>query len=89
MSERCSRCGKEIIATEEGYFVEGEAIYCEKCYADKRWNEMDPKSKALWRLNMLKIWRAWINSAVDEEEKRKRRELVIRLKIPKDLEGEI
>ena len=85
---KCSICNKEI-TLDEGFFEEMGKVYCEKCYADKRWSEVDEKTRMKWREQIRNIWLKWINEAMDEEEKKKRREYVIKHKVPKALEREI
>jgi hypothetical protein len=85
----CSLCKKEINTFEEGYFQEGEAIFCEKCYANKRWAEVDAKTKALWRANAIRSWMAFIKATEDKEERKKRIDFVKRLKVPSEMEADI
>jgi len=84
----CDVCGREI-GLDEGYFVEAGKTYCEKCYADKRWDEVDAETRRKWRENIRNTWVRWIKEAPDEEERRKRREYVLRYKVPKAFEGEV
>ncbi|MEM2293272.1 MAG: hypothetical protein QXX41_08350 [Nitrososphaerota archaeon] len=53
MMVTCSKCRKEIDVFEEGYFEENKVVYCEKCYAEKRFNEVDDVVKAKWLENVL------------------------------------
>ena len=85
---KCVVCGREI-SWDEGYFEEMGKAYCEKCYANKRWDEVDVETRRKWREQIRNIWVRWINEATDEEEKKKRREYVIKHKIPKTLEREL
>jgi len=83
----CAICKKEI-PLDEGFFTEGNLDYCEKCYADKRWNEVDGKTRAAWRKNIT-VWIRWVNEASDKEERKRRLDYVKRLKVPKALETDI
>ena len=87
---KCAVCGKEIDVFEEGYFEEGGLIYCEKCYADKRWREVDEETKRKWRENIEAVWGSWMKQkGLTDEERAKRREYVKKFKVPKLLEKEV
>ena len=52
----CKGCNKPInpLDPECGYFIERDgSIYCEKCYAEKRWKEVDDRTKNEWIRNVL------------------------------------
>jgi hypothetical protein len=85
----CAICKKEINTLEEGYFTEGNVDYCEKCYANKRWAEVDEKTRALWRANAIRTWMAYIKGAANVEERKRRIDFVKRLKVPSDMEKDI
>jgi len=72
----CSVCGRDMTETSD-FFVEGNKVYCPKCYANKRWREV--KSKAEW-LRSLKAWR---KIAKDEELNRAKQHT------PDDAESEV
>lgn len=46
---RCKKCKLDINPHDKecGYFQENNKIYCEKCYANKRFKEVEDKSKWL------------------------------------------
>jgi hypothetical protein len=48
----CSVCGKDLTETGD-FFVENDKVYCPKCYANKRWKEVENKTQ--W-INSLKGW---------------------------------
>jgi hypothetical protein len=61
----CTTCGKDMTETGD-FFVENDAVYCPKCYANKRWHEIDAKARAEWQ----KALKAWLKRAQSEELKR-------------------
>jgi len=81
-------CGK-IIKPEEGYFTENNKDYCEKCYTNKRWNEVDTETKRKWKEQIKLSWYQWIKEAETKEEKKARKEFVKKYKIPKALDKEV
>ena len=53
---RCKVCGKEIEDGKEPYFISGGYVYCEKCYANKRWSELKAENKHIkWYKTMIAI----------------------------------
>jgi len=85
---KCTVCGTEI-KPEEGYFTEAEKDYHEKCYADKRWGEVDRATKRKWRENIRSAWFEWIKEAETDEEKKERKDFVKKFKVPKALDKEV
>jgi len=71
----------------EGYYREAELVYCEKCYAEKRWTEVDAETKRKWREQI----RILANEArrIEDIEERKRALALLKKKIPKELEDEV
>jgi hypothetical protein len=59
----CSVCGRDLTDTSD-FFVEGNKVYCAKCYANKRWKEV--KDKTEW----IKSMKAWLKSAGDNDKAR-------------------
>jgi hypothetical protein len=84
----CAVCKKEI-PLDEGYFTEGTLDFCEKCYANKRWQEMDVKGRALWRANAITTWIGIIKATTDKEERKKLIDMVKSRKVPTDMEADI
>jgi hypothetical protein len=58
----CSVCGRDMTDTSD-FFAENGKAYCPKCYANKRWKELDAKARAAWQ----KALRAWLKNARGEE----------------------
>jgi len=58
----CNVCGRDMTETSD-FFAENKAVYCPKCYANKRWKELDAKARAAWQ----KALKAWLKRAQDEE----------------------
>jgi len=58
----CSACGRDMTETSD-FFAEGGKVFCPKCYANKRWKELDAKARAAWQ----KALKAWLKRAQDEE----------------------
>jgi hypothetical protein len=58
----CSVCGRDMTETSD-FFVENDKVYCPKCYANKRWKELDAKAQAAWQ----KALRAWLKNAREQE----------------------
>jgi len=85
---KCVVCGK-IIKPDEGFFTEADKDYCEKCYADKRWGEVDAETKKKWREQIRLSWFQWIKEAETDEEKKERKEFVKKFKVPKKLDKEV
>jgi hypothetical protein len=52
----CSVCGRDMTDTSD-FFVENNAVYCPKCYANKRWKEVADKRE--WQ----KALKAWLKTA--------------------------
>jgi uncharacterized Zn finger protein (UPF0148 family) len=50
------------------FFAESGKVYCPKCYANKRWKELDAKAQKAWQ----KALKAWLKNARDEELKHAR-----------------
>jgi len=65
---KCEICGKAIPIIE-GYFIEADIIYCEECYAEKRYREVDKSVKEIWRNELVRI--AEMISEIEDEELRK------------------
>jgi hypothetical protein len=61
----CSACGRDMTETGD-FFVENGKVYCPKCYANKRWKELDAKARAEW----VRALRAWLKNALETESKR-------------------
>ncbi|MEM2534071.1 MAG: hypothetical protein QXK12_08635 [Candidatus Nezhaarchaeales archaeon] len=66
----CNTCKKEIDVFEEGYFEENKVIYCEKCYAEKRFKEVDDATKAKWLENVLAVVRSEMRGLSEEDKKK-------------------
>jgi len=81
-------CGTEI-KRGEGFFIEEGKNYHEKCYADKRWNEVDDETKRKWREQIRLSWYQWIKEAETKKEKKQRKDFVKKYKIPKALDKEV
>jgi len=92
---KCHECGKEIDTFVEGYFNEYSpppesaliATYCEKCYANKRWLEVDVETKRKWRTNIRALIASIKRIEVLEERRRLFKEL--KRKVPMELEPEV
>jgi len=84
---KCAECGREIDTLQEGHFIEAETVYCEKCYANKRWGEVDADTRRAWREQILIL----VREALRIEDPDERREALKQLKrkVPGELEGEI
>jgi hypothetical protein len=61
----CALCGKDMTETSD-FFVENGTVYCPKCYANKRWKEIDAEAQAAWQ----RALRAWLKRTRSEELKR-------------------
>ncbi|MCC6049691.1 MAG: hypothetical protein LM580_03235 [Thermofilum sp.] len=61
----CCLCGRDMTETGD-FFVENNAVYCPKCYANKRWKELDAKARAEW----VRALRAWLKNARETESER-------------------
>jgi len=61
----CSACGRDMTETGD-FFVEGGKAYCPKCYANKRWKELDAKARAEW----IRSLKAWLKVAREQEAER-------------------
>jgi len=85
---KCVVCGKDI-AVGEGFFTDDAGNYHEKCYADKRWGEVDATTKKKWREQIRLSWFQWIKEAETDEEKKERKEFVKKFKVPKALDKEV
>jgi len=83
-SLKCTACAREIDALDEGYFEEGRKSYCEKCYANKRWQEVDIKTREKWKENIEAV-KAEIERIPDEAERRRRAERLEKC-VPAELE---
>jgi len=84
---KCTACDREINVDEEGHFREAGLIYCEKCYANKRWAEVDAETKRKWR-EQVRILVNEIKRIVPPEERKKALALLKR-KIPSATEDEL
>jgi hypothetical protein len=86
----CSSCNQEIDTSQFGYFTEGDLIYCEKCYANKRFNELKLNIVAIrkWIENVKAAIIVELQTAQTNEEKKKIKEKW-KKKIPSAWEGEI
>jgi len=92
---KCHECGRDIDPFAEGYFSEYSpppesaliATYCEKCYAEKRWVEVDEDTKLKWRRSV----RALVASIkrIEDVEERKRVLAGLKRKVPRELEPEV
>jgi len=89
---KCANCGRAIDPFTEGHFREYTpppersliAIYCEKCYAEKRWAEADEETKRARERNV----RALVVSIklIPDPEERKRVLAGLKRKVPRELE---
>jgi DNA-directed RNA polymerase subunit M/transcription elongation factor TFIIS len=86
----CSKCRNEIDVSQFGYFAEGNLIYCEKCYADKRFDELKLNITAIkkWLESVKAAVVVELQTAQTDEEKKKVREKWLK-KIPTAWEREI
>jgi hypothetical protein len=86
----CSNCNQEIDTGQYGYFEEAGKIYCEKCYANKRFDELKLNVPAIrkWLENVKAAVTIELQTATSDEEKKKVREKWLK-KIPTVWEGEI
>jgi len=84
---KCTVCDREINTLEEGYFIEAGTVYCTKCYANERWREVDAETKRKWREQI----RILVNEArrIEELEERKRALVLLKKKVPEELEDEV
>jgi len=67
---KCARCEKPIDPMVEGFYSEGPDNYHERCYAEKRWEELPPAVRKVW----LKAMKAQIRAIrlIEDPENRKR-----------------
>jgi hypothetical protein len=57
----CKICGKDMTETSD-FFFENGIVYCPKCYAIKRFKELDVKARNEW-IKQLKVWVKKISDA--------------------------
>jgi NAD-dependent SIR2 family protein deacetylase len=72
----CSNCNQEIDTSQFGFFEENGLIYCEKCYADKRFGELRLNIVAIkkWLENVKANIVVELSTAQTDEEKKKVKE---------------
>jgi len=84
---KCAECDREINPLQEGHFIEAERIFCEKCYANKRWGEVDADTKRAWREQIIILVRE--ARRIEDPEERREALKQLKRKVPAELEGEV
>jgi len=85
---KCARCGDLIDPMIEGFYTQDGLDYHERCYAEKRWEELPPAVRKGW-LKAMKAQVKAIRRIEDPEERKRILEDYVKRNVPKPAEKEV